>query len=110
VIFTGIASLLSVRSSLIFFPGCIDVQIPKVYIAVRAVQATIADLLESIKYFFIGLNRFVELLQAEGMNEIIVDIMVHVLHILALLTEEIKQGNISGLILLIGHTLRLISP
>jgi hypothetical protein len=46
----------------------------------------------------------------EEMTEIIVDVMVHVLHILALLTKEIKQGKISELILLIGHLFRLIFP
>jgi len=108
VIFTGISSLLSVRSSLILFSGCIDAQISQVIMAVRAVQSAISDLFESIKRFFIRLKIYVELPQMEEVTDIIVDVMVHVLHILALLTKEIKQGKISKLIPLIGHLFRLI--
>jgi len=78
--------------------------------AVRAVQSPITDLFESFKRFFIGLEIYVKLPPMEEMTEIIVDVMVHVLHILALLTKEIKQGNISELILLIGHLFRLNFP
>jgi hypothetical protein len=108
VIFTGISSLLSVRSSFILFSGCIDAQIPQVVMAVRAVQSVIADLFENIKRFFIRLKIYVKLPPTEEMTEIIVDVMVHVLHVLALLTKEIKQGKISELILLIGQFFRLI--
>jgi hypothetical protein len=110
VIFTGISSLLSVRSSLIVFSGYIDAQIRQVVLAVRAVRSTIADLFERIKNFFIRLEIYVKLPPTEEMTEIIVDIMVHVLHVLALLTKEIKQGKISELIPLIGHLFRLIFP
>jgi len=95
VIFTGISSLLSVRSSLIIFSGCIDAQVLQVVMAVRAVQSAIADLFESIKWFFIRLKIYVELPQMEEVTDIIVDVMVHVLYILALLTKEIKQGKTS---------------
>ena len=78
--------------------------------AVRAVQSAIADLFESIRRFFVRLRIYVELPPMEEMTEIIVDVMVHVLHILALLTKEIKQGKTSELILLIGHLFRLIFP
>jgi hypothetical protein len=108
VIFTGISSLLSVRSSLILYSGCIDTQIPQVVIAVRPVKSAITDLFESIKRFFIRLKIYVELPPTEEMTGIIVDVMVQVLHILALLTKEIKGGKISELILLIGHFFRLI--
>ena len=63
--------------------------------AVRAVQSAIADLFESIKWFFIRLKIYVELPQMEEVTDIIVDVMVHVLYILALLTKEIKQGKTS---------------
>ena len=66
--------------------------------AVRAVQPPIADLFESIKSFFIRLKIYVKLPQTEEMTEIIVDVMVHVLHIVALLTKEITEGKMSGLI------------
>ena len=75
--------------------------------AVRAVQSEITDLFESIKGFFIRLEIYVKLPPMEELTEIIVDVMVHVLHTLALLTKEIKQGKISELILLIGHLFRL---
>jgi hypothetical protein len=78
--------------------------------AVRAVQSVIADLFENIKRFFIRLKIYVKLPPTEEMTEIIVDVMVHVLHILALLTKEIKQGNISELVLPTGHLFRLLSP
>ncbi len=68
----------------------------QVVIAVRAIQTTIVDLFERIKRFFIRLEIYAELPPMERMTEIIVDVMVHVLHILALLTTEIKQGKISG--------------
>ena len=105
MIFTGISSLLSVRSSLIIFSGCIDAQISQIVMAVRAVQSEITDLFESIKRFFIRLEIYVKLPPMEELTETIVDVMVHVLHILALLTKEIKQGKISELILLIGYLL-----
>jgi hypothetical protein len=110
VIFTGISSLLSVRSSLILFSGCIDAQILQVVMAARAVQSAIADLFESIKRFFIRLKIYVKLPPTEEMTDIIVDVMAYVLHVLALLTKEIKQGNKSELILLISHLFRLIFP
>ncbi len=68
----------------------------QVVIAVRAIQTAIVDLFEDIKRFFIRLKLYAELPPMEQMTEIIVDVMVHVLHILALLTTEIKQGKISG--------------
>jgi hypothetical protein len=95
VIFTGISSLLSVRPSLILFSGRIDAQISQVVMAVRAVPVAVADLFESIKWFFIRLKIHVKLPPTEEVIEIIVDIMVHVLHVLALLTKEIKRGKIS---------------
>jgi hypothetical protein len=106
----GISALLSVRSSLILFSGCIDAQIPQVVMAARAVQFAIADLFDSIKRFFIRLKKYVKLPPTEETTEIIVDVMLHVLHVLALLTKEIKQGKISELYLLIGHLFRLILP
>jgi hypothetical protein len=78
--------------------------------AVRAVQPAIADLFEGIKRFFMRLKIYVKLPQTEEMTEIIVDVMVHVLHILALLTKEIKEGEISELILPMSHLFRLIFP
>ena len=78
--------------------------------AVRAVQSAIADLFDSIKWFFIRLKIYDKLPLTEEVTGIIVDVMVHVLHVLALLTKEIKQGKISELILLIGHLFRLIFP
>ena len=76
--------------------------------AVHAVQFAIADLFESIKRFFTRLKIYVKLPPTEEMTEIIVDIMVHVLHILALLTKELKRWKTSELIHLICHLFRLI--
>ena len=110
MIFTGISALLSVRSSLILISGFIDAQIPQVVMAVRAVPSVIADLFESIKCFFIRLKIYVKLPPTEEMTDIIVDVMIHVLHVLAILTKEIKQRKTSELILLIGDLFRLIFP
>ena len=76
--------------------------------AAHAVRSAIADLFEGIKRFFTRLKIYVKLPPTEEMSEIIVDVMVHVLHVLALLTKEIEQGKISKLILLIGHLFLLI--
>jgi hypothetical protein len=70
--------------------------------AVQAVQSAIGDLFESIKRFFIRLRIYVELPQMEEVTDIIMDVMVHVLHVLSLLTKEIKQRKLSELILLTG--------
>ena len=78
--------------------------------AVRTVQSTIADLFERIKRFFTRLGIYVGLRPTQEMTKTIVDVMVHVLYVLALLTEEIKQGKISKLALLISHLFRLIFP
>jgi hypothetical protein len=43
------------------------------------------------------------------MTEIIVDVMVHVLRILSLLTKEVKEGKLSELILL-AHKQRQSQP
>ena len=45
------------------------------------------------------LGTYVELPPTVEMTDIIVKVMVDVLHILALVTREIKQGKISGFIL-----------
>jgi hypothetical protein len=97
VIFTGISSLLSVRSSSILLLRCVEAQIPQAVLAVSATsQSEVIDLFEHIENFFIRLGTYVELPPTVEMTDIIVKVMVDVLLILALVTREIKQGKISG--------------
>jgi hypothetical protein len=99
VIFTGIASLLSVGSAPILFVLLFDAQILQAVLAVNASQSVLVDVFERIENFFIRLGTYIELPPTAEMTDIIVKVMVDVLLILALVTREIRQGKISELIL-----------
>jgi hypothetical protein len=105
VIFTGISALLSVSSSSILLFRCIEAQILQAVQATSASRSAVIDLFERIENFFIRLGTYVELPPTVEMTDIIVKVMVDVLHIFALVTREIKQGKISGLILDDRHSL-----
>jgi hypothetical protein len=55
-------------------------------------------LLESIAHFLNRLEIYTEIPPTEAMKEMIVKILVELLSILALTTEEIKHGKLSELI------------
>ncbi|KAI0299910.1 hypothetical protein BC826DRAFT_966879 [Russula brevipes] len=76
IVFTGIGTLLS------------TVQ------AVGASRGSMIDLFERIETYFRRLETYVELPRAIGMMDIIVEVMVEVLIVLALATRENKQGRI----------------
>jgi hypothetical protein len=97
VIFTGIASLLSVRSASALFELFSDAQIYQAVLAIGDSQSALIGLFERIENFFIRLGTYVELPPTAEMTDIIVKVMVEVLLILALLTKEIKRGKISEL-------------
>ena len=57
------------------------------------------DIFERIENMFRILEAYTELPPSKEMTDIIIDIMVEVLLILALVTKEIKQGRLSELTL-----------
>ena len=95
MIFTGIASLLSVRSASALFVLFSDAQIYQAVLAIGDSQSALIGLFERIENFFIRLGTYIELPPTAEMTDIIVKVMVEVLLILALLTKEIKRGKIS---------------
>ena len=66
---------------------------------VSANQDALLDIFERIENVFRRLETYTELPLTKEMTDIIIKVMVEVLLILALVTKEIKQGNLSELIL-----------
>ena len=62
---------------------------------VRASQETLIDIFERIENFFRRLEIYTEVSPTPEMIDIITKIMVEVLSILAIATNEIKQGHAS---------------
>jgi hypothetical protein len=62
---------------------------------VRADQETLSEIFERIEAFFRRLDTYTEVAPDQGMVDTITAIMVEVLNILAIATQEIKQGRIS---------------
>ena len=94
VIFAGIGVLLQVCSLQL------GVDHSKTYIYqatmdVRASQDTLVDTFERIELFFRRLEMYTEVPPTAGMMDVIVRIMVEVLSVLGIATEEIKQGRMS---------------
>ena len=56
------------------------------------------DLFERIENFFRRLERYIDVQQPSGMEDVIVRVMVEVLSILAIATKEINQSSASALI------------
>jgi hypothetical protein len=98
VIFTGIASLLSVGVTPLLLVRYFDTRIPQATQGPRASQGALRDILERIKNVFRRLETYVELPPTTEMMDIIVKIMTEVILILALVTKEIKQGRLSEFI------------
>jgi hypothetical protein len=95
IIFTGIGVLLLVR----VFRGSLarpiltpDSQATK---DVRASRDKLIDLFNSIERFFQRLEIYTGITPTTAMTDIIVDIMVEVLTILAIATKEVKCGRLS---------------
>ena len=66
---------------------------------VSAKQDALLDIFERIENVFRRLETYTELPPTKEMADIIIKVMVEVLLVLALVTKEIKQGKLSGLIL-----------
>ncbi len=62
---------------------------------VRADQDTLFEMFERIEAFFRRLDEYTEAEPNQGMVDTITAIMVEVLNILTIATEELKQGRMS---------------
>ena len=61
-------------------------------------QEKIIDIFNRIEHFFRRLEIYIVLTPTAGMTDMIVEIMVEVLTILAIVTKEVKRGPLSELI------------
>ncbi|KAH9019708.1 hypothetical protein EDB84DRAFT_610943 [Lactarius hengduanensis] len=60
---------------------------------VRASQNALVDLFDRMEYFFMRLEKYIDVRPTAAMTDIIVKIMVEVISILGIVTKEIKQGR-----------------
>ncbi|KAH9178001.1 hypothetical protein EDB89DRAFT_1819122, partial [Lactarius sanguifluus] len=60
---------------------------------VRASQDALVDLFSRMEYFFMRLEKYIDVRPTAAMTDIIVKIMVEVISILGIVTKEIKQGR-----------------
>ena len=74
---------------------CFDAQIPQAAQGVSASQRALMDIFERIENVFRRLETYVALPPTTEMMDIIVKVMTEVLLVLALVTKEIKQGQLS---------------
>ena len=95
MIFTGIASLLSVGVTPLLLVRCFDARVPQAAQGVSAIQGALMDIFERIKNVFRRIEIYLELPPTTEMTDIIVKVMIEVLLIFALVTKEIKQGKLS---------------
>ncbi|KAH9055878.1 hypothetical protein EDB83DRAFT_2225192, partial [Lactarius deliciosus] len=60
---------------------------------VRASQDALVDLFGRMEYFFMRLEKYIDIRPTAAMTDIIVKIMVEVISILGIVTKEIRQGR-----------------
>ncbi|KAH9037476.1 hypothetical protein EDB85DRAFT_607430 [Lactarius pseudohatsudake] len=60
---------------------------------VRASQNALVDLFGRMEYFFMRLQKYIDIRPTAAMTDIIVKIMVEVISILGIVTKEIRQGR-----------------
>ncbi|KAH8977717.1 hypothetical protein EDB92DRAFT_708792 [Lactarius akahatsu] len=60
---------------------------------VRASQNALVDLFDRLEYFFIRLEKYIDVRPTTAMTDIIVKIMIEVISILGIVTKEIRQGR-----------------
>ncbi|KAH9177997.1 hypothetical protein EDB89DRAFT_1296559 [Lactarius sanguifluus] len=60
---------------------------------VRASQDALVDLFSRMEYFFMRLEKYIDIRPTAAMTDIIVKIMVEVISILGIVTKEIRQGR-----------------
>jgi hypothetical protein len=95
IIFAGISVLLSVsvlRRSLLQF--CFDTRYSQAGKDASASQDSLLDLFNCIEHFFHRLEIYSGITPTTPMIDIIVEIMVEVLAILAITTKELKRGRL----------------
>ena len=66
---------------------------------VSASIETLAYLFNRMEYFFRRLETYITVPLTAGMTDIIVEIMLEVLTVLAIATKEMKRGRVSELVL-----------
>jgi hypothetical protein len=79
---------------LLFLPWC-DVLTCQAANAVSANRDALLDLFERIENVFLRLEVYIEVPPNAGMTDAIVKVMAEVLHILAIVTKEVKQSRAS---------------
>ena len=78
-------------------PSKINIYDPQAVKDVRASQDNLIDIFERIENFFRRLENYAEVPPTPEMMDIIGQIMVEILCILAIVTKEMKQGRTSEL-------------
>ncbi len=77
--------------------ACLDVRVVQAAKDVSASKETLIDLFNRIEFFFRRLEIYTEVPPTVAMTEILVEIMVEVLTLLAVATKEMKLGRMSEL-------------
>ena len=95
VIFAGIGILLSVSILANFVWGHCNAFISQAAKDVQTSRDTLIDIFERIETFFRRLEIYTELPSTTEMMDTIVQVMVEVLHILEIATNQIRQGRMS---------------
>ena len=81
---------------------CLIADVLQAVQGVGASQGALVDVFEQIENVFKRLEIHIGLPPTTAMTDMIVKVMAEVLHILALVTKEIKQGKLSKLIVVDG--------
>ena len=92
-------------SSLLLFVHYLNADVPQAVQGVSAGQGALVDIFERIENVFKRLETYVELPLTSELMDIIVNVMVEVLLILALVTKGIKRGKLSELVGIDGLSL-----
>ena len=90
---------------MLLFVHCLDADVLQAVQGVSAGQGALLDIFERIENVFKRLETYVGSPPTTAMADIIVKVMVEVLHILAVVTKETKQGRLSELIAIDGLAL-----
>ena len=94
-IFTGIGVLLQVSVTLIWHVGVGNAYNFQAVTDASSSQDALIDVFDRIEHFFYRLEAYIKARPTAAMKDIMVKIMVEVLTILGILTDEIGQGRMS---------------
>ena len=89
----------SVCSRLLYFPTGHLTSSPQAVRDTRASHGIIVEIFERMEFFFLRLEIYTGVPPTTEMKQIIIKIMVEVLSILAIVTKDINQCRLSGLLL-----------